>query len=44
VSEIKNTKAQVRLPIIIALAIAGGIWVGATFAEPKSDRNTNSYC
>jgi len=39
VSEIKNTKAQVRLPIIIALAIAGGIWVGATFAEPKTDRN-----
>ncbi|AFL86334.1 C-terminal processing peptidase-3 [Belliella baltica DSM 15883] len=38
-SEIKNTKAQVRLPIIIALAIAGGIWVGATFAEPKTDRN-----
>jgi carboxyl-terminal processing protease len=39
VSEIKNTKAQVRLPIIIALAIAGGIWIGATFAEPKTDRN-----
>lgn len=38
-SEIKNTKAQVRLPIIIALAIAGGIWIGATFAEPKTDRN-----
>ncbi|SIS98452.1 S41 family peptidase [Belliella pelovolcani] len=38
-SEIKNTKAQVRLPIIIALAISAGIWVGATFAEPKSDRN-----
>ena len=38
-SEIKNTKAQVRLPIIIALAISGGIWIGATFAEPKSDLN-----
>lgn len=38
-SEIKNSKAQVRLPIIVALAIAGGIWIGATFAEPKTDRN-----
>ncbi len=38
-SEIKNSKAQVRLPIIIALAISAGIWIGATFAEPKSDRN-----
>ncbi|MCH7403155.1 S41 family peptidase [Belliella kenyensis] len=38
-SEFKNTKAQVRLPIIIALAISAGIWVGATFAEPKTDRN-----
>ena len=38
-SEIKNTKAQVRLPIIIALAIAAGVWIGATFAEPKTDRN-----
>ncbi len=38
-SEIKNSKAQVRLPIIIALAISAGIWIGATFAEPKTDRN-----
>jgi carboxyl-terminal processing protease len=39
VSEEKNTKAQIRLPIILALAISAGIWIGATFAEPKSDQN-----
>jgi carboxyl-terminal processing protease len=39
VSEIKNTKQQIRLPIILALAISAGIWIGATFAEPKSDTN-----
>ena len=38
-SEEKNTKAQIRLPIILALAIAAGIWIGATFAVPQSDRN-----
>ncbi len=35
----KNTKAQIRLPIILALAISAGIWIGATFAEPQSDGN-----
>ncbi|GAB3648313.1 S41 family peptidase [Echinicola sediminis] len=39
VSTPKNTKAQIRLPIILALAISAGIWIGATFAEPKSDHN-----
>jgi len=39
VSEKKNTKAQVRLPIILALAISAGIWIGATFAEPKGGQN-----
>jgi carboxyl-terminal processing protease len=39
VSEIKNTKQQIRLPLILALALSAGIWIGATFAEPKSDRN-----
>jgi carboxyl-terminal processing protease len=39
VSDIKNTKQQIRLPLILALAISAGIWIGATFAEPKSDRN-----
>lgn len=38
-SDTKNTKAQIRLPIILALAISAGIWIGATFAEPKSNQN-----
>lgn len=38
-SEIKNTKQQIRLPLLLALAISAGIWIGATFAEPKTDRN-----
>ena len=38
-SEEKNTKAQIRLPIILALAISAGIWIGATFVETKSDQN-----
>ena len=38
-SEIKNTKQQIRLPLILALAISAGIWIGATFAEPKTERN-----
>lgn len=38
-SEEKNTKTQIRLPIILAIGISAGIWIGATFAEPKSDRN-----
>ena len=38
-SEIKNTNQQIRLPLILALAISAGIWIGATFAEPKTDRN-----
>jgi len=39
VNEIKNTKQQIRLPLILALAISAGIWIGATFAEPKTERN-----
>lgn len=38
-SETKNTKSQIRLPIILALAISAGIWIGATFAEPKGNQN-----
>lgn len=38
-SEKKNTTSQIRLPIILALAISAGIWIGATFAEPKGDQN-----
>ncbi|AKP51817.1 S41 family peptidase [Cyclobacterium amurskyense] len=35
----KNTKSQIRLPIFLALGISAGIWIGATFAEPSTDRN-----
>lgn len=38
-SETKNSKAQIRLPILLALAISAGIWIGATFAEPKGNQN-----
>lgn len=38
-SDTKNTKSQIRLPIILALAISAGIWIGATFAEPKGNQN-----
>lgn len=37
--EEKNTKSQIRLPIILALAISAGIWIGATYAVPQSERN-----
>jgi carboxyl-terminal processing protease len=39
VSETNNTKSQIRLPILLALAIGAGIWIGATFAEPKGNQN-----
>jgi carboxyl-terminal processing protease len=39
VSETKNTKSQIRLPILLALSISAGIWIGATFAEPKGSQN-----
>jgi len=39
VSQQKNTTTQIRLPLLIALSIAGGIWIGATFAEPKGSQN-----
>ena len=38
-SQQKNTTTQIRLPLLIALSIAGGIWIGATFAEPKGSQN-----
>ena len=38
-SDTKNTKSQVRLPILLALSISAGIWIGATFAEPKGSQN-----
>jgi carboxyl-terminal processing protease len=39
VSDTKNTKSQIRLPILLALSISAGIWIGATFAEPKGSQN-----
>lgn len=38
-SNTKNSKAQIRLPIFLALAISAGIWIGATFAEPEKNQN-----
>lgn len=38
-SQQKNTTSQIRLPLLLALSIAGGIWIGATFAEPKGGQN-----
>ena len=35
----KNTSSQIRLPILLALSIGAGIWIGATFAEPKGSQN-----
>ncbi|MDN3205862.1 S41 family peptidase [Algoriphagus sediminis] len=34
-----NSKNQIRLPIILAIAISAGIWIGATFAEPENNQN-----
>jgi carboxyl-terminal processing protease len=39
VSTSKNTSSQIRLPILLALSIGAGIWIGATFAEPKGSQN-----
>jgi carboxyl-terminal processing protease len=41
VEKIKNSKAQVRLPILLSLAIAGGMFIGATMFGSSSD-NTGS--
>ncbi|MHA7130347.1 S41 family peptidase [Algoriphagus namhaensis] len=38
-SNTANSKSQIRLPIILALAISAGIWIGATFAEPDNSQN-----
>jgi carboxyl-terminal processing protease len=42
VSEINNTKNQIRLPILLSLAVIIGIWIGATFSEPKTDKKYQS--
>lgn len=38
-SNFPNSKSQIRLPILLALGISAGIWIGATFAEPDSSQN-----
>jgi carboxyl-terminal processing protease len=39
VSEYKNTKNQIRLPLILALGLAGGIFIGATFSDAPQVQN-----
>jgi len=39
VSTPKNTTSQIRLPLLLAIAISAGIWIGATFAEPQGSQN-----
>jgi carboxyl-terminal processing protease len=39
VSDYKNTKYQIRLPLILALGLAGGIFIGATFSESSPVQN-----
>ncbi|PIQ47305.1 MAG: peptidase S41 [Cytophagales bacterium CG12_big_fil_rev_8_21_14_0_65_40_12] len=41
-SETNNTKNQIRLPILLSIAVIIGIWIGATFAEPKTDKKYQS--
>lgn len=38
-SNTSNSKSQIRIPIILALGISAGIWIGATFAEPDNSQN-----
>lgn len=35
-SEIKNTKQQIRLPLVLSIGLAAGILIGATFSEKNS--------
>ena len=37
-SDIKNSSSQIRLPLILALAIATGILIGASVVEPKQGK------
>uniref|UniRef100_UPI0040495F73 S41 family peptidase n=1 Tax=Fulvivirga sp. TaxID=1931237 RepID=UPI0040495F73 len=38
-SDYKNTKYQIKLPLILALGLAGGIFIGATFSESSPVQN-----
>ncbi len=35
-NKIRNTKTEIRFPLIIAIAVVAGIFIGATMLEPKS--------
>ena len=35
--EYKNSSFQIRLPILLAIAMIIGVWLGANFSEPKGD-------
>ncbi|MFT7055824.1 MAG: carboxyl-terminal processing protease [Roseivirga sp.] len=41
-SETNNTKNQIRLPILLSIAVIIGVWIGATFSEPKTDKKYQS--
>ncbi len=36
VSDIQNSKSQIRLPLILAVALAGGVLIGATMVKPDN--------
>lgn len=41
-SETPNTKNQIRLPILLSIAVILGIWIGSSFAKPKTDSKYQS--
>lgn len=41
-SETNNTKNQIRLPLLLSIAVIIGIWIGSTFSEPKTDKKYQS--
>ena len=36
-SETNNSKNQIRLPLLLSIAMVIGIWIGSTFSEPAGD-------
>lgn len=38
-SKINNSKSEIRLPVIIAVALSAGIFIGASFIEPSPRSN-----
>lgn len=41
-AEINNSKSQIRLPILLALAIAAGVLIGASVVEPTAPKQETS--